>query len=42
MLAGGKINIRNIGRIPGLEKRLILAIPVEEMGEQVSPTAHKF
>jgi hypothetical protein len=42
MLAGGKINIRNIRQIPRINKWLILAILVDEMGEQVLKTMHNF
>jgi hypothetical protein len=42
MLAGRKINIRNTRQIPIIDNRLILAIPVEDMGEEVSKTIHKF
>jgi hypothetical protein len=42
MLAGGKINARNIKRIPKIDKLLIVAIPVEDMSKQESKTIHKF
>jgi hypothetical protein len=42
MLAGGKINIENIGRISRMDKCLSLAIPVEDVGEQGSKTIDKF
>jgi hypothetical protein len=41
MFAGGKLNIRNIRRIPRKDKGLILAIPVEDMGERLSKTILK-
>jgi hypothetical protein len=33
MLAGGKINIRNIRRITKTDNDLILTTPVDDMGE---------
>jgi hypothetical protein len=42
ILARGKINIRNIRRTPRIDKHLILVTPVEDIGEHVSKTIHKF